>query len=1444
MRKVKLALRILGILVVCLGITYLARRVLFEGMITGRVESILADLIGTRVEVGAIRGNWLTTVSLEDVQIHSTQDTAYQEVVDLGLKLEFSPWSLAVGDLTGLESVQVTGKRVVLDLRKPFVLSSNAAPEETPNQIGLGKLLGIFSGGADARFDKLVLIPEYVQPGAFQLRLDPGNESRQASLSCSNLQIDGRIDRDGRYSLEAAGDGAGRPLRRAGLVPDASEDGDVTATLTGDTSTGTMRASGRIDTRLADGDTVGAELVAELTGSTLRVPTVELNLPGILISGSDLEFPLDELTSEDLDAMLRQRSVGSFRAQVSDLEAYEAVLPEEVGQLMPISAELGFELRQGVVRLQSSRIRAKDMELHIDGGSFPLVDSPLSDITLAGLKELSAEGVRFQWSSTRPIKFELPGEESVAVSGTVSGDLAGSVFRPEVQLEAHLTDLAFAGYGATSLATRLDFDGDRLAFNELRVEGFRRGVEDLTTSFAGDVSLFLAQPGEAEFRIAGEASFAAPPSVLTIAGVDPNLIADLDWGTARLSADLVFPAGTLPVDGLELELSTVRLRDLEPMDLLARANLLPDGEIQVHEIVLRGEDRVLRASGSVNGQTIELRGSGRVEELRGIMSSLDLPELAGEATVDSIVVAGDLPRPSIAIECSAKLTDIDPAWFEFDSGSNLPEAPLEFELAAQTGDEGIRVQNIRIAWGAKDRTFIGLEGAGLIPVVWPDASPLRAVSSEDSFEVSLQASAAPLPGLSRIDVACEVAVGATSVRIPTLVARSIEGSIEASDLLFGAALEQLLSSDFEIEQVEVRGDLALRDYTVGRLIRTLFPEVNVGGRANGSVTLAGRVGQPQLTGSLQFVDGNLALPELPELRNLNFEANFSASDIVVTGLANVVEGRQARVDVEFGTGDQPVWAAWIDETTPLAGKVSIRDLPLGFFTESIADRHHLDGLLSVEGTLGGTIEELEPSAVITLDDGGWQVPGAPPLDEIQVQIQVTKSRVEVTQCQGKFLDTPLNLTAELTAGEVSLWNLVAESQAPLEGLVRIDEFPLEVLPEDWTGLADLAGSAEGSLSIGGSLADLQPVLILDLENASVKLVNLPRIDELSAKIQADRSQFTIGASANMGAAPVRLGATITPGSGSIADAYADGVLDVWVKGERVLLQRTGGLKLRGDLDLTAKGNLERVEIAGEIVVLDSKYVKRASLLPDLKMTSGASSPDTFGPWQIPGGEVLTFDVGITTQDDPIQIQTNVLDTQLDLSCRLKGQGNNLHLVGAASGRSGTLRFPGMSMTVQNLRLMFNQSNPTRPELLATASGRRHGIRINMNANGPWDDPTIGLSSTPALQPKELWALATTGVRPASLAENSAQSNTATLATYVLQELLLTYVASESTEAQENLVARFTFDYGGEISENGRETWQVDFDVGDLWIMPTAFGVRLEQDVYEDINIGLVYRWRF
>lgn len=524
-------------------------------------------------------------------------------------------------------------------------------------------------------------------------------------------------------------------------------------------------------------------------------------------------------------------------------------------------------------------------------------------------------------------------------------------------------------------------------------------------------------------------------------------------------------------------------------------------------------------------------------------------------------------------------------------------------------------------------------------------------------------------------------------------------------------------------------------------------------------------------------------------------------------------------------------------STPIAGKLVVHEYVLGNVLSKLLPNTTVVGQLDGEVSLAGTVARPIIEGTLAVLGGRLERAGLPEMQDIQIGAAFSQNRITLDGKATIAGQTTIEVSAHLQSGDLPLW------EAEPSGAATFSDLPLQMLPKQWIDVSDLSGTISGDLAIGGTWDDLRPTLNIELSEVSCKIPALPRFENLNAKITADATKCTLIATGDLGAAPVEINATWTAAEGRLAEGFLAGTVDATIQGTDVLLARTGGLKIRGDVDLTAKGTVDKIAVRGTIGISNSKYIKRLSLVPDLKMKGGAASTDVFGPWSFPGGERFDFDIRLETIE-PITVATNILDAQLDLGCNLVGQGSSLHLEGACVSRTGKLRFPGMAMNLSSMRMVFSQANPTRPDIYATANGQRHGIRIQLQAIGPWDDPVVTLTSSPPLQPKELWALATTGVRPDSLTENNARTNTSILATYVIQEVLLSYFASESTEAGESFVSRFTFEFGNEISRDGEETWQVDFDIGGLWTMPPRIGMRVERDVYEDLNMGLVYRWRF
>jgi translocation and assembly module TamB len=167
-----------------------------------------------------------------------------------------------------------------------------------------------------------------------------------------------------------------------------------------------------------------------------------------------------------------------------------------------------------------------------------------------------------------------------------------------------------------------------------------------------------------------------------------------------------------------------------------------------------------------------------------------------------------------------------------------------------------------------------------------------------------------------------------------------------------------------------------------------------------------------------------------------------------------------------------------------------------------------------------------------------------------------------------------------------------------------------------------------------------------------------------------------------------------------------------------------------------------------------------------------------------------------------------------------------------------LILPGMRFRASTLLMRFERDDPHFPTLAVAADGRRHGYDVNLLVRGRYDNPEVLLSSIPPLGTDELIVLVTTGQRPATLQSKGAAGVGSLLGAYLAQELADYLFGSDSTEEKESFIERFTLETGTEISANGNESIVVEFRILDRVFL------QGERDVYEDINLGVLYRLRF
>ncbi|PIE22327.1 MAG: hypothetical protein CSA62_13005 [Planctomycetota bacterium] len=419
-----------------------------------------------------------------------------------------------------------------------------------------------------------------------------------------------------------------------------------------------------------------------------------------------------------------------------------------------------------------------------------------------------------------------------------------------------------------------------------------------------------------------------------------------------------------------------------------------------------------------------------------------------------------------------------------------------------------------------------------------------------------------------------------------------------------------------------------------------------------------------------------------------------------------------------------------------------------------------------------------------------------------------------------------------------IWDRHALGNKPLRAQLDLAGLDLSRLPKQALGTNSIAGSVTAKGSLDGTLLAPEPRLELHLSNGVVKASGSPRIEALGAKLYADRQGLRIkDLRGRIGAAPFELSGKVAKSGQNLWLNWERAALDLRLQGQQLLLARQDGVKVRGDLDIHLHGDFSHPLLEGQIRLQDSKYVKQISLLPDFRSSGGGRSDPAIVPFSLPGplGERLSLDLRIDTVE-ALRIRTGVLSTDLNASLRLRGQAKRPFLVGSLTASKGRLALPGVSMRLQSAYINFPESRPYLAELQLHASGRRLGYRIDLSVSGDSEDPQIVFRSVPSLPPESVLVLATTGQLPAAL-ERDSQKSLMAAGSFLANALFQKLFGSDSTEAGESWVERFTISAGEEVSNNGVESIRIEYDIDGFWF------VRAERDVYEEYNADIGIRIR-
>jgi autotransporter translocation and assembly factor TamB len=402
---------------------------------------------------------------------------------------------------------------------------------------------------------------------------------------------------------------------------------------------------------------------------------------------------------------------------------------------------------------------------------------------------------------------------------------------------------------------------------------------------------------------------------------------------------------------------------------------------------------------------------------------------------------------------------------------------------------------------------------------------------------------------------------------------------------------------------------------------------------------------------------------------------------------------------------------------------------------------------------------------------------------------------------------------------------------------------LSWLAENNPSLRRVSGRLEADVTMKGPISDpaVDAVVRLtdgelrpDMDVPSLQALNLNAVvTPTGARLQT----FT----GELGGAPFQMTGSVMRNNDSGADA------DLRLQGENLLLYRSEGLKVRADMDLSVKGPVKRLVVAGAVAITDGRLVKYFDLLGTLK---GSSKPKTDMGLQLfsiqkPPLSDMVFDVRLTSKK-PFMIRNNLVRGAVRPELKLTGTGKIPVLVGEVYLDPTRISLPAGSLLFESGVVRFDPNRPDRPTLDLVGTSKMLGYDVTMLVEGPFDEPVVTLSSVPPLSNQELLLLLIAGQQPSSTGDAQAsQRQSMNVAVFLGKDLMARWFGSDSVEASESILDRFEIGVGRAVTRSGEETIDAQFRIAD-GVLRDGDKLYLtgEKDMFDFYNAGLKIVFRF
>lgn len=469
-----------------------------------------------------------------------------------------------------------------------------------------------------------------------------------------------------------------------------------------------------------------------------------------------------------------------------------------------------------------------------------------------------------------------------------------------------------------------------------------------------------------------------------------------------------------------------------------------------------------------------------------------------------------------------------------------------------------------------------------------------------------------------------------------------------------------------------------------------------------------------------------------------------------SGSTSILEG-SAFVPMDlFAVLGGKAWAASINaEREAYIRLATPKELNLRSILQLAGQNVPLDGQVRLNVEAGGPSARLSVKGDLTCRDLLWKLPGTVvPSSSLNMKFSAAGGAAVLTGLLETKNLPPVTLSAHMPFGLVLAESGEWKWTNPAGTFDAMLDFPrsdLAVFRPFLPKLQRLSGSVSGKVEFSGTIGAPRTNGRLELRGGGFEISSrLPAVEKTEALLSFDGQKIKVERfSGEIGAGPFQI-------SGGVGISNpANPVWDLQLRGEKVLIARDAGMRIRANVQAGFKGDNAAGALQGTVRLVDGRIFRRFEITPFLLVAPAETSDEEFQPPVTPGAVPAPFshwtlDVKVENES-PFLIKGNIASGEIIPNISLKGTLGEPVPVGRISLKDVQAFLPFTTMDIPDGRVDFLPDSPWIPLLDVRGTARTPDYEINAYAFGPLNEKKLILRSEPPLPQEAIILLLTTGI---------------------------------------------------------------------------------------------------